>query len=205
MSCEVSARSVSTVAVSAGRRRFLDRRRQVEQRVDGRRLARLLREAVAFGERGDFKRADAIDQAIELLAQPRLGARAARRGQQHVDGAVELDAGAIEVADLQLALAREIVFLRLVDEGLNGVWRRRDLRPAPPGQPGAAASRADGSPARPTHSRWPRERDLRPPASAARKTSASGAPRRCPQEPGQNAPPRCARRGRTAPWGARQL
>ena len=185
------------------RRRFLGGRGQVEQRVDGRRLARLLREAIAFGERRDFKRADAIDQPIELLAQPRFGARAARRGQQHIDGAVELDAGAIEVADLQLALAGKIVFLRLVDERLDGVWRWGDLCRRRLGNRGRRRSCADGSPGRPTHSRLPRERDLRPPASAARKTSASGAPRKCPQEPGQNRADRPRSRMARAPRGLR--
>ena len=93
------------------RGRFLGGRRQVEQRVDGRRFARLLRIAVAVGERGDFQRADTVDEPVELLTEPGFGSRATRRGQQDVDGAIELHAGAVEVSDLELALARKIVFL----------------------------------------------------------------------------------------------
>ena len=52
--------------------------RVLQDLVDRRRFVLLLREAVALGERGDFVGVDAVDQAVEVLAHPGVGARAVR-------------------------------------------------------------------------------------------------------------------------------
>ena len=122
-----SRRSAVTAGVGAGSSK---RRRQREQLVDRGRLGRLLGEAVAGGERRHFERADAVDQAIELLAQPRLGAGAAGRVQQDVEARIELGPRPIEVPELQLALALSIVLLRFRDQGLNGIDGRCGARGA---------------------------------------------------------------------------
>ena len=105
MSCDVCARSVSTVAVTAdvgaGSSKVAE---QLEQLVDRCRLGRLFRKAVAGRQRRHFERADLVDQAIELLAQSRFGSGAARRVQQDVEGGIEFGPRPIEVAELQLAL-----------------------------------------------------------------------------------------------------
>ena len=87
-----------------GRRGFegLDR----EQRVDGRRLGLGFGEAVAGGQRRLLEHADAVDQAVEVLAQPRVGAGAVRRFEQRVERAVELRLGALEVAERELLAGR---------------------------------------------------------------------------------------------------
>ena len=48
---------------------------------------------------------DAVDQPVEVLAHPGVGPGAVGRLEQDVDGAVELDPRALEMAELQLALA----------------------------------------------------------------------------------------------------
>ena len=45
--------------------------------------------------------ADPLDQAIEMLADPRFGPRAVGRLEQHVQRPVELAPGRFEVAELQ--------------------------------------------------------------------------------------------------------
>ena len=57
------------------------------------------------GQRLDFVGADPIDEPIEMLADPRLGAAAVGRLEQHVDRAVELLLGRLDVAQLELRLA----------------------------------------------------------------------------------------------------
>ena len=129
MSCSVSARSVCTVCRDGARGNGVGQRvRHREQLIERGGLGRLFGEAVAGGERGHFERADAIDEAIELRAQPRLGAGAAGRAQQNVDGAVERRAGLLEVPEIEIALALLVEPLGLVDEGLNGVGRRGKRR-----------------------------------------------------------------------------
>ncbi len=82
----------------------------LEQRIDRRRLGLDLGKAVAGGQRRLLEHRDAIDQAVEVLAQPRVSAGAARRFEQRIEGEVELDPGAHEVAQPQLLLAqREMV------------------------------------------------------------------------------------------------
>ena len=71
-----------------------------------------VREAVALRERRDLVGVDPIDQPIEMLAHPRIGPGAVGRLEQHVDGAVELDAGALEVSQLQLAFTGGEMVLR---------------------------------------------------------------------------------------------
>ena len=110
---------VGTASVSVSTSRAVDR---------ARRARALFGEAVAGGERGHFERADAIDEAIELRAQPRLGAGAAGRAQQNVDGAVERRPGLLEVPEIEIALALLVEPLGLVYEGLNGVGRRGTRR-----------------------------------------------------------------------------
>ena len=83
-----------------------------QQLVDRRRLVLLLGEPVALGQRPHFIGADAIDQAIEMLADARLGPRAVGRFEQHVDGAIELLLGGVEVPLLELRLARLEVVVR---------------------------------------------------------------------------------------------
>jgi len=96
---------------------------QREQFVDGCGFGRFLREAVASRERGDFERADAIDEPIELRAQPRLHARAARRVQEDVDRVVELVPGLFEVAQIKIALALVVNALGFVEDGLDRIRR----------------------------------------------------------------------------------
>ena len=52
--------------------------------------------------------------------RPRIRARAVRRFEQDVEGAVELHAGTLEVAHLQLALTRFEALPRGLDEGRDG-------------------------------------------------------------------------------------
>ena len=98
-------------------------RRVLQDLVDRRRFVLLFGEAVALGERRDFVGVDAIDQPIEVLAQPRVGAGAVRRFEQNVDGLVELLAGLVEVAGLELALAGVEMTLRGGDEGCDRIER----------------------------------------------------------------------------------
>ena len=85
MSCAVAARSALTASVVCGVRVRRRERRDLQQLVDRRRLVLLLGEAVALRERRHLVRVDAIDQAIEVLAQSarrcarRTATRAGRR------------------------------------------------------------------------------------------------------------------------------
>ena len=72
--------------------------------------------------------ADALDELIEMLADARLGSRAVRRLQQHLDRQVEGRARLLEVAEPQLALAGGEVALRLGNEVGNRVVNRDGLR-----------------------------------------------------------------------------
>ena len=70
-----------------------------------RRLVFLLGEPVAFGQRPDLVGADAVDQPVEMLADPRLGAPAVRRLEQHVDAWLNSCLARFDVAELELPLA----------------------------------------------------------------------------------------------------
>ena len=98
-----------------------------QQLVDGRRLGPGFGEAVARGQRLLLEDADPIDQAVEVLADAGVGPGAARRLQQHVEGAVELVLGLLEVADGEFLLA--LVEMRVglgdeVDDGIRNGGRR---------------------------------------------------------------------------------
>ena len=102
-----SARSVSTAAASGGGRAdsSVAGDRSNSASIDAGSAGFSVKPSPSASVR-DFERADAVDEPVELLAQARFGAGAARRRQQHVERLVELHPGAIEVADLELALAR---------------------------------------------------------------------------------------------------
>src|SRR5262249_27466158 len=107
-----------------------DGRRQREQLVDGGRLVFLFRKPVAGCERPHFVGADPVDEAVELLADARLGARAVRRLEEHVYRAVEFLFCSLDVPLLELPLARLEVTIRRRDEREDRVFdgRRRDRR-----------------------------------------------------------------------------
>ena len=123
-----------------GRRGFkrLDR----EQRVDGRRLGLGFREAVAGGQRRLFEHADSVDQAIDVLAQARIGSGAVRRFQHDVERAIEFRLGADEVSERELLAAGFKVPVGLGDQdgdgirrgcsGCSGVQQARRVPAAPP-------------------------------------------------------------------------
>ena len=69
----------------------------------------------------DLPGADAIDEAIEVVAEPSVRPRAVRRLEQDVDRAVELDARLVEMAQFGFALAGGEVALRGGDERGDGV------------------------------------------------------------------------------------
>ncbi len=71
-----------------------------------------------------FVGVDPIDQPIEMLPQPRVGAGAVGRFEQHVYRPIEVAARALEVAHLQFALAGFEVLLRGADEGGDGIDSR---------------------------------------------------------------------------------
>ena len=107
------------------RRRVRPReRRDLQHFVDRRRLVLRFREAVALRQRRHFVRVDAVDEAIEVLAGARVRPRAVRGLQHDVDGTVELDPGAVEVTQLQLALAGLEMLLRRLDQRGDRVRRR---------------------------------------------------------------------------------
>src|SRR6185503_14066329 len=80
-----------------------------------------LAEAVAFGERRGFLSADAIDQAIEMVAQPGIGPGPRGRLEQDRDGQVELATGLVEVAVRQLTLTGGVVTFGCGDERGDGI------------------------------------------------------------------------------------
>ena len=108
-----------TACFGLGRRRRLGERRDLQQLVDRRRLVLLFGEAVALRERRHLVGVDAVDQPVEVLAQPRVGPGAVRRLEEDVDRPVELRPRPIEVPELQLALAG-------VEMLLGGGDQRRD-------------------------------------------------------------------------------
>ncbi len=99
-------------------------RGDLQQLVDRCRFVLLLRESVALRERRDFVGVDAIDEPVEVLAEPRIGPGAVGGLEQDVDGAVEFGARAFEVADLQLAFAGFEVLRGRRDQGGHRIgWR----------------------------------------------------------------------------------
>ena len=101
-----------------------------EQLVDRRRLGGLLDEAVAGRERRHFPGADLVDEAIEVLAQPRVGAGAVGRLQEHVERLIELDPRLVEMTLRQFLLAGLVVTVRRGDQRrdwIGGGRRRRGL------------------------------------------------------------------------------
>src|SRR6185312_2778164 len=62
-------------------------------------------EPVARRERPYLVGADPVDQPIEVLANARLGARAVRRLEQHVNRPIELQLGGVDVSLFELSLA----------------------------------------------------------------------------------------------------
>ncbi len=83
-----SCATVCSVSLRGGRRRL--ERGDGQQLVDRRRLRCLLREPVALRQRGHFVGADALDQAVVLFPDPRLGSRAARPFQEDFQGSIEM-------------------------------------------------------------------------------------------------------------------
>ena len=116
-----SARTASAVVSAAGAARRVERRGDRQQLVDRRRLGRALAEAVAFGQRERLLGADAIDEAIEVVAEPRVGAGAGGRLEQDRHRAIELAAGLVEVAVGQLTLAGGVVAFGGGDERGDGI------------------------------------------------------------------------------------
>ncbi len=113
--------------------RFLGRRPGVGPReggnrqdlVDRRGLGLRFREAVALRERRDLVSVDTVDKTIEMLPHPRVGPGAVWRLQQHVDRPIELDAGALEMPELQLALTGGEMVLRGLDQRGDGIGSGR--------------------------------------------------------------------------------
>ena len=99
--------------------------RDLQQLVDRCRFVLLLGEAIALCQRCHLLGIDPVHQTIEMRAQAGVRARAVRRLEQDVERPVELASGAIEVADLQLALAGVVVLLRRADEGGDRINGRR--------------------------------------------------------------------------------
>ena len=97
--------------LACGRRRLERGNRQ--ELVDRRRLGGLFREPVALGQRGDLVGADALDQSVVLLADSRLGSRAARPFQQDFQGSVECGLRRLEMAGLELLPAGFKMLVRL--------------------------------------------------------------------------------------------
>ena len=80
-----------------------------QQGIDGGRLGLGFGEAVALGERALFQDADAIDEAVEVLPEPSIGASAVGRLEQDIERAVEFAARPFEVPERQFLLAsREV-------------------------------------------------------------------------------------------------
>jgi len=104
-------------------RRFGERGRHGQQFVDRRRLVMLLRKPVALRERLHFVRADAVDEAIEVLADTRLGASAVRRLEEQIDGPIELLTRGFDVTELQLALTGSEELIRCIYQDQDRVWR----------------------------------------------------------------------------------
>ena len=168
MSCAVRARSSLTagrrLGVGAGRREGRD----LQELVDRRRLVLLFGEAVPLGERGDFVRVDPVDQAVEVLAHPRVGAGAVGGFEQDVDGAVELGPRAVRGGRAS-ARARRLrnacwdVSIRVATGSAGGRRGGRGLRRAAATGAGPAAFCGFGLPPQRGTSRL-----QRPPAPAAR-------------------------------------
>jgi hypothetical protein len=100
-------------------------RRELQELIDRRRLVFLFRKAVAGGQRTHFVGADAIDQPVEVLADPRLGPCAVRRFEQHVDRAVEFLLRTLEVPLLELRLTGLEMAIGCADQRLDRVIRGR--------------------------------------------------------------------------------
>ena len=99
-----------------------ERRGHREQLVDRRRLVLLLGEPVAFGERLHLVGADAIDEAIEVVADPRLGAAAVRRLDEQVRRRDRTPlARAVDVSGVELALPGPEVLVGLGNQQENGI------------------------------------------------------------------------------------
>ena len=92
--------------------------------VDRGGLVLRFREAVALGERSNLVGVDPVDQAIEMLPHPGVGPGAVGRLEEHVDGTVELGAGALEMAEFQLSLAGGEMVLGRRDQRGNGIGSR---------------------------------------------------------------------------------
>ena len=155
MSWVVSSRSAWTFsAVAAVGERVVERGDR-QQFVDRRRFGRALGEAVAGGQRAQLERGDAIDEPIEMLANPRVGPRARRRLEQHVEGGVELGLGAGQVAERQLLAALFEMRVGRGEQRLHridrrGRGRRRPVRSA---AAGVRRLRRDACTACPTRTR----------------------------------------------------
>ena len=112
----------------------------LEQLVDRCRLVLLLGEAIALGQRCHLLCVDSVHQTVEMRAEAGVGPRAVRRLEQDVQRAVELASGAIEMPDLELALAGVEMLLRRADERgdrINGRGHGRDRRDRRPGEQAA--------------------------------------------------------------------
>ena len=127
MSCEVRARSVSTVAVSAA---------VGDSSVAGARSNSASMDAGSLGFSEKPSPSASVATSSALMRSTRRSNCSRSRGSVRAPpGAVNSTSmarsnstrAAIEVADLQLALAGKIVFLRLVDERLDGIGCWRDL------------------------------------------------------------------------------
>ena len=98
-----------------GCRRLLERG-DGQEVVDGRRLIFLFGEAITLSQRGYLVGADPFNQPVEVLANTRHRPPTVTRLQQHLEGAVELGFGHLEMTLAQFALARFEVRGRQGDE-----------------------------------------------------------------------------------------
>ena len=106
-----------------------------QQRIDRGRFRLGFREPVARREGRLFEDADAIDEPIEVLAQPGIPAGAVRRFEQGIERPIELSLGAQEVADRQFLPACLEMLVRRGNQDRNRIrswcWsgnRGRDRR-----------------------------------------------------------------------------
>ena len=142
-SCSVAARSALTASSVDAFGVGLREGRNRQDLVDRRGLGLRFREAVALRQRGDLVGVDAVDEAIEVLPHPRVGPGAVWRLEEHIDRPIELDAGALEMTELQLALTgREMVLggldqrARWDREPAQGSARAPLAARSAPGRPG---------------------------------------------------------------------
>ena len=95
-----------------------------QQRIDRGRFRLGLREPVARRERRLFEDADAIDEPIEVLAQPGIPAGAVRRLEQGIERPIEFSLGAQEVADREFLAACLEMPVRRRDQDRNRIRSR---------------------------------------------------------------------------------